>query len=135
MQEEPLYCQAKKKEKNKVKLKLSAMKSILNNKKVIIIDDSIVRGTTSKNIVSMVFDAGAKEVHFKVASPPVKFPNVYGIDTPTKEELISANKTTKEVCEYIGATSLNFLSLQGLKDSIDTGKNYAVESFTGEYFV
>ena len=120
---------------NKVRQKLSAMKPILEGKRVIVIDDSIVRGTTSKKIVEILFQAGAKEVHLKIACPPVKFPNFYGIDTPTKEELISSHKSDDEVCKYIGATSLEFLSIAGLEKSIGTKRNYALESFNGDYFI
>jgi amidophosphoribosyltransferase len=119
----------------KVKQKLTAMKDIIKGKKLVVIDDSIVRGTTSKSIVKILFNAGAKEVHFRVSSPPVKYPCFYGIDTPIKEELISSYKNIDEVCKYIGATSLAFLSIEGLNDSINTKRNYALESFNGEYFI
>jgi amidophosphoribosyltransferase len=119
----------------KVKQKLSAMAEVIKNKRVVIIDDSIVRGTTSKLIVKMLFDAGAKEVHFRVSAPPVKFPCFYGIDTPTKEELISSYKSNEELRDFIGATSLEFLSIEGLRKSIGTNRDYAVESFNGEYFI
>jgi len=120
---------------NKVRQKLSVMSDIVRDKKVVVIDDSLVRGTTSKIIIQMLFEAGAKEVHFKACCPPVKFPCFYGIDTPTKEELISSSNSNDEVCKYIGATSLEFLSLDGMRESIGTGRNYAVESFNGDYFI
>ena len=96
-----------------VKLKLNANKSTIQNKKIILIDDSLVRGTTSHKIVKMLYDAGAKEVHVKIACPEIRYPDFYGVDTPTKKELLAANKTNEEICKYIGAKSLDFLSLEG----------------------
>ncbi len=119
----------------KVKMKLSPMKSLIAGKSLLVIDDSIVRGTTSKRIVKMLKDAGAKEVHFRVASPEIKFPCYYGIDTPNKEELISNNMTKDEVCKYIKADSLEYLSVDDLRNSIGNDRNYALESFDGDYFV
>ena len=118
----------------KVKLKLSPMRSLIEGKSLLVIDDSIVRGTTSKRIVRMLKESGAKEVHFRVASPEIKFPCYYGIDTPDKEELISSSRTVEEVREYIGADSLKYLSIEELKNSIGD-RNYALESFDGDYFV
>ena len=119
----------------KVKMKLSPMSSIIAGKSLLVIDDSIVRGTTSKRIVKMLKEAGAKEVHFRVASPEIKFPCFYGIDTPTKEELISTQMTKDEVCKYIEADSLEYLSLEDLVNAIGNDRNYALESFDGDYFV
>ena len=119
----------------KVKMKLSPMKSLIQGKKLVVIDDSVVRGTTSKRIVKMLKDAGAAEVHFRVASPEIKYPCYYGIDTPTKEELISSNKTKDEVCDYIEASSLEYLSIDGLKKAIGTDRNYSLVSFDGDYFI
>ncbi|RXJ87407.1 amidophosphoribosyltransferase [Arcobacter sp. CECT 8985] len=119
----------------KVKMKLSPMKSLIEGKSLLVIDDSIVRGTTSKRIVKMLKDAGAKEVHFRVASPEIKYPCYYGIDTPTQEELISHRMTKDEICEYIQADSLEYLSIEDLKNSIGNDRNYALESFDGDYFV
>ncbi|MGB6329179.1 MAG: amidophosphoribosyltransferase [Halarcobacter sp.] len=119
----------------KVRMKLSPMRSLIQGKSLLVIDDSIVRGTTSKRIVRMLKDAGAKEVHFRVASPEIKFPCYYGIDTPTKEELISNNMSKEEVCEFIEADTLEYLSIEDLKNSIGNDRNYALESFDGDYFV
>ncbi len=119
----------------KVRMKLSPMKSLIAGKSLLVIDDSIVRGTTSKRIVKMLKDAGAKEVHFRVASPEIKFPCYYGIDTPNQEELISFKMTKEEVCKYIEADSLEYLSIEDLKNSIGADRNYALESFDGDYFV
>ncbi len=119
----------------KVKMKLSPMKSLIAGKSLLVIDDSIVRGTTSKRIVRMLKDAGAKEVHFRVASPEIKFPCYYGIDTPNKEELISNNMSKDEVKDYIEADSLEYLSVDDLVNAIGNDRNYALESFDGDYFV
>lgn len=119
----------------KVRMKLSPMKSMIEGKSLLVIDDSIVRGTTSKRIVKMLKEAGAKEVHFRVASPEIKFPCYYGIDTPNQEELISYRMTKDEICEYIEADSLEYLSIEDLKKSIGENRNYALESFDGDYFV
>ena len=97
-----------------VKLKLSANKSSIKNKKIILIDDSLVRGTTCHKIVKMLYDSGAKEVHVRIACPEIKFPDFYGVDTPTKKELLAANQSVSEIRKYINAKSLKFLSLDGL---------------------
>ena len=102
-----------------VKLKLNANHSTIKGKKIILIDDSLVRGTTSHKIIKMLYDSGAKEVHVKIACPEIRFPDFYGVDTPTKKELLAANKNNNEICDYIGAKSLNFLSLEGLYRAID----------------
>ena len=99
----------------KVKLKLNPMHKILEDKKVVVVDDSIVRGTTSKKIVELLRKAGVKEIHMRISSPQIKFPCKYGIDTPSFTELISANMKTDEICKYIGADSLEFLSICELK--------------------
>jgi len=118
----------------KVKLKLSPIKDMIKGKKVAIVDDSLVRGTTSKQIVKLLKDAGAKEVHMRIASPEIKYPCRYGIDTATTTELISSNKTPMEIAEYIGADSLGFLSIDGLKSSLGADENYSLVSFDGNYF-
>ena len=94
-----------------VKLKLNANQTTIKDKKIILIDDSLVRGTTSHKIVKMLYDAGAKEVHVRIACPEIKHPDFYGVDTPTKKELLAANKNTDEICEYIGAVSYTHLTL------------------------
>ncbi len=118
-----------------VKLKLNANKTTIKNKKIILIDDSLVRGTTSYKIVKMLYDAGAKEVHVKIACPEIRYPDFYGVDTPTKKELLAANKTNEEICEYIGANSLKFLSIDGLYRAIGFEKrNEAYPQLTDHYF-
>ena len=118
-----------------VKLKLNANKTTVKDKKIILIDDSLVRGTTSHKIVKMLYDAGAKEVHVRIACPEIKYPDFYGVDTPTKKELLSANKNNDEICEYIGAKSLKFLSLDGLYKAVGFDKrNETYPQLTDHYF-
>jgi amidophosphoribosyltransferase len=119
----------------KVKMKLSAIRELIDGKRVVVIDDSIVRGTTSKKIVQMLKDAGAKEVHMKISSPPTSYPCFYGIDTPTKEELISNNYSTDEIRDFIGADSLEYISLNGLLKSAGGHKSFCTTCFDGKYFV
>ena len=122
-----------------VKLKLNANLSVIKNKKIILIDDSLVRGTTSYKIVKMLYDAGAKEVHVRIASPEIKYPDFYGVDMPTKKELLAANKSVKEICEFINAKSLKYLSLDGLYIAMgfdkrnETYPQLTDHYFTGEY--
>ncbi len=118
-----------------VKLKLNANKSTIKNKKIILIDDSLVRGTTCYKIVKMLYDAGAEEVHVRIASPEIKFPDFYGIDTPTKKELLAANKNNDEICKYINAKSLKFLSIDGMYRAIGFEKrNNSYPQLTDHYF-
>ncbi len=122
-----------------VKLKLNANQTTIKNKKIILIDDSLVRGTTSHKIVKMLYDAGAEEVHVRIACPEIRHPDFYGVDTPTKKELLAANKTNDEICKYIGAKSLKFLSIDGLYRAIgfdkrnDTYPQLTDHYFTGDY--
>ena len=122
-----------------VKLKLNANLSVIKNKKIVLIDDSLVRGTTSYKIVKMLYDAGAKEVHVRIASPEIKYPDFYGVDTPTKKELLAANKSVDEIKDFISAKSLKFLSLEGLYKAMGYEKrndNYPQLTdhyFTGDY--
>ena len=103
--------------KTKVRMKLNPLKEVLKNKRVILVDDSIVRGNTSKQIIELVRDSGAKEVHVAIASPPVKYPCFYGIDTATQEELIASRMSIPDLCRFLGADSLNYLSIEGLIDA------------------
>jgi len=119
---------------SKVKLKLSPIKHLIKGKKVAIVDDSLVRGTTSKQIVKILKEAGALEVHMRIASPEIKYPCRYGIDTPTTAELISASKTPEEISEHIGSDSLGFLSINGLVEALGKDKKYSLVSFDGNYF-
>ena len=118
-----------------VKLKLNPVRSLLAGKRVILIDDSIVRGTTSRKIVRMVRDAGAKEVHVRISCPPTISPCYYGVDTPSKNQLIGANKSVEEIRDYIGADSLAYLSLEGLRAACAEGEktSYCTSCYTGIY--
>ena len=118
-----------------VKLKLSATKSMIKNKSIILIDDSLVRGTTCYKIVRMLYEAGAKEVHVRIACPEILFPDFYGVDMPTKEELLAHNKNNNEMCNYINAKSLKFLSLEGLYKALGCEKrNKEYPQFSDHYF-
>ena len=118
-----------------VKLKLSPTKTIVENKSIILIDDSLVRGTTCHKIVKMLYESGAKEVHVRIACPEIKFPDFYGVDMPTKEELLAHNKNNIEMCEHIKAKSLKFLSLKGLyKALIGAERNSNYPQFSDHYF-
>ena len=118
-----------------VKLKLSSTKSIVKNKSIVLIDDSLVRGTTCHKIVKMLYEAEAKEVHVRIACPEIKFPDFYGVDMPTKKELLAHKKNNSEMCEYIKAKSLKFLSLDGLYEGLGKGKrNNTYPQFSDHYF-
>ncbi len=118
-----------------VKLKLNANETTIKNKIIVLIDDSLVRGTTSYKIVKMLYDAGAKEVHVRIACPEIKYPDFYGVDTPTKKELLAANKSNDEIREYIGAKSLKFLSIDGLYRAIGfENRNQTYPQLTDHYF-
>jgi amidophosphoribosyltransferase len=117
-----------------VKIKLNPVREVLKGKKVVVIDDSIVRGTTSRKIVKMVRNAGASEVHVLISSPPTSYPCYYGIDTPTRKELISSSHSIEEICRYITADSLGYLSREGLVQSVGMqNSNYCRACFTGGY--
>ena len=122
-----------------VKLKLSSTSTIVKNKSIILIDDSLVRGTTCLKIVKMLYESGAKEVHVRIACPEIKYPDFYGVDMPTKEELLAHKKSNLEMCQFIKAKSLKFLSLNGLYKALrgeERNNNYPQFSdhyFTGDY--
>ena len=122
-----------------VKLKLSPTKTIVKNKSIILIDDSLVRGTTCLKIVKMLYEAGAREIHVRIACPEIKYPDFYGVDMPTKDELLANKRSIVEMCDYIKASSLKFLSLNGLYKALsgaERNNNYPKFSdhyFTGDY--
>jgi len=117
-----------------VKLKLNPIRSLIEGQRVVLVDDSIVRGTTSRKIVRMVRESGAKEVHMRISCPPTISPCYYGVDTPTREELIASSSTPEEICKFIGADSLGYLSLAGLKQAVnDTKGHYCTSCYTGIY--
>jgi len=118
-----------------VKVKLNAVRDLIEGLRVVLIDDSIVRGTTSKKIVQMVRNAGAREVHVRISCPPTIAPCFYGVDTPTKEELIASNFSLEEICDFIGADSLGYLSLEGLLRACGDpqGNRHCTACYTGNY--
>ena len=122
-----------------VKLKHSINKTLVKNKSIILIDDSLVRGTTSVKIIKMLYECGAKEVHLRIASPPIKYPDYYGVDTPSKKELLASNYNLEGMRKFINATSLKFLSIAGLYKSMgftkrnDVYPQFTDHCFTGEY--
>jgi amidophosphoribosyltransferase len=118
-----------------VKLKLNPVRGLIEGQRVILVDDSIVRGTTSRKIVRMVRSAGASEVHLRISCPPTIAPCYYGVDTPNKSELIAANASVEEIRQYIEADSLSYLSLEGLERACDGGEgnHYCTACYTGEY--
>jgi amidophosphoribosyltransferase len=127
-----------------VRLKLSPNRAVIEGKRVVVVDDSIVRGTTSRKIVRMVRDAGAREVHVRISSPPTAWPCYYGIDTPTRDELIASSHSVPEIASYLGADSLGYLSLEGLVESVravegaagrerPAADSYCHACFSGQY--
>ena len=119
-----------------VRVKLNPVRELLEGKRVVLVDDSIVRGTTSKKIVGMVREGGASEIHVRVSAPPTQWPCRYGIDTPTRDELIAAHHSIDEIREFIGADSLAYLSLEGMLASVSGPKDtYCTACWTGEYRV
>lgn len=120
-----------------VKLKLNPVRDVIEGKRVIVVDDSIVRGTTSRKIVKMIRNAGAKEVHVRISSPPTSFPCFYGIDTPSRKELISASHSIDEIARYITADSLCYLSLEGLHATLEQFGDHKIDfceaCFSGNY--
>ena len=118
----------------KVKMKLSPIKEKIAGKRLVVIDDSIVRGTTSKRIVRMLKEAGAKEVHMRIASPASKGACYYGVDTPDPDELIASKMSVEEICKYIEADSLAYLSIEGMVEAIkDKKEDYCFACFDLEY--
>jgi amidophosphoribosyltransferase len=117
-----------------VRVKLNPVRSILEGKRVVLVDDSIVRGTTSRKIVRMVRDAGAREVHMRISCPPTISPCFYGVDTPQRSELIAATHSLDEIRKYVSADSVAYLSLDGLKGAVRGGhSNYCTSCYTGVY--
>src|SRR6202140_1902010 len=117
-----------------VKLKLNPVRHLLEGKRVILVDDSLVRGTTSRKIVRMVRGAGAREVHLRISCPPTVSPCFYGVDTPSVAELIAANNTTEEIRRFVEADSLGYLSLEGLREAVeDRNHDYCYACYTGNY--
>lgn len=117
-----------------VKLKLNPVRSLLEGKRVVLVDDSIIRGTTSRKIVRLVREAGASAVHLRISCPPTISPCYYGIDTPTKKELIASRHSVEEICAYVGADTLGYLSLEGLREAVgDKEGSYCLACYTASY--
>lgn len=116
-----------------VKIKLNAVRPILEGKRVVVMDDSIVRATTSRKIVSMIRAAGAREVHLRISSPPIISPCYYGIDTPTRKELIASTHSIEEICRYLRADSLSYLSMGGMLKAVEEKDGFCLACFTGQY--
>ena len=118
-----------------VRLKHSANRAVVDGKRIVLVDDSIVRGTTSRKIVKMMREAGAREVHFRIACPPIKFPDYYGIDMPERDKLLAANMNLEEMRAYLGVESLAFISIDGLYRALgEPCRNNAAPQFTDHYF-
>jgi len=119
-----------------VKLKLNPVHSVVRGKRVVVVDDSIVRGTTSRKIVKMIRDAGAREVHVRISAPPTRWPCYYGIDTPVRSELIASSHNNEEIARYITADSLGYLSMEGTHAAVHAqDRTFCNACFTGEYLV
>jgi amidophosphoribosyltransferase len=118
-----------------VKVKLNPAKELLRGKRVVLVDDSLVRGTTSRKIAQMVRQAGATEIHLRISSPPTTHSCFYGIDTPTRDQLIASHKSVEEICQFIGADSLGYLTLEDLQASMkdSDGQGFCYACFTGQY--
>jgi amidophosphoribosyltransferase len=118
-----------------VRIKLNPVRDLIEGRRVVLIDDSLVRGTTSKKIVRMVREAGASEVHLRISCPPTISPCFYGVDTPTREELIAAQQSTEQICDFIGADSLGYLSMNGLMEAVGDPQNtrFCTACYTGKY--
>ena len=123
-----------------VRLKLNVNRALIRGKRVVLVDDSVVRGTTSRKIKEMILDAGAAEVHFRIASPPTSWPCFYGVDTPQREKLLAATMSEDEMCKHLGVDSLKFISLDGLYRAVGEAQGrdpeaprYCDACFSGEY--
>ncbi|HCQ99175.1 MAG TPA: amidophosphoribosyltransferase, partial [Acidobacteria bacterium] len=118
----------------RVRVKLNPVRSILENKKVILVDDSLVRGTTSRKIVGMVRAAGAREIHMRISCPPTMSPCYYGIDTPSRSELLGATHSIDEIRDFVQSDTLSYLSLDGLRQAVGRRSgDYCTSCYTGEY--
>ncbi|HEV2733365.1 MAG TPA: amidophosphoribosyltransferase [Longimicrobiaceae bacterium] len=117
----------------KVRLKYNAVREVLAGKRVVVVDDSLVRGTTSRGLVTLLREAGAREVHFRLASPPVRYPCFYGIDMPSQAELIASNKTVDEIRDYLRVESIGYLSLEGMLDCVSEAGSFCTACFSGDY--
>jgi amidophosphoribosyltransferase len=117
----------------RVRIKYNAVREVIDGRRVIVVDDSLVRGTTSRGLIALIREAGAKEVHFRVSSPPVTNPCYYGIDMPTREELIGAQKTVEEIRQHLNVDSLGYLSLEGMHSAVASHGPFCDACFSGNY--
>lgn len=115
------------------RIKYNPVKDVVRGKRVVVVDDSLVRGTTSSSLVKFMLDAGAKEVHFRIASPPVRYPCFYGIDMPSRDELIGASRSVEEIRAILGVTSLGYLSLEGMMEAVKSFGPFCDACFSGNY--
>jgi amidophosphoribosyltransferase len=117
-----------------IRMKLNPLSAVIRGKRLVVVDDSIVRGNTTSKLVEMLFSAGAKEVHLRISSPPIQYPCYYGIDMATRAELVAANLSVDEIRAQVGATSLHYLTLEGLQDSTGLPKSqFCRACFDGDY--
>jgi amidophosphoribosyltransferase len=118
----------------KAKIKFNPVREVVDGKSVVVVDDSLVRGTTSRSLIRMIRAAGAREIHLRIASPPITGPCYYGIDTPTKSELLAANNTIEEIREHLAVDTLGYLSVEGVHDAVESGgSGFCDACFTGRY--
>jgi amidophosphoribosyltransferase len=117
----------------KVRVKYNVVREVIDGKRVVMVDDSLVRGTTSRGLVTMIRDAGAREIHLRIGSPPIRYPCFYGIDMPTKEELLASNRSVEDIRQYLGVDSIGYLSLEGLIGAVQEFGPYCDACFTGNY--
>jgi amidophosphoribosyltransferase len=117
----------------KVRVKYNPVREIVDGKRLVMVDDSLVRGTTSRGLVSMIREAGAKEIHVRISSPPIRFPCYYGIDMPTREELLASKRSVEEIREYLGVDSIGYLSLEGMIEAVKNAGPFCDACFTGNY--
>ena len=117
----------------KVRIKYNAVREVIEGRRVVVVDDSLVRGTTSRGLIQLIREAGAREVHFRVASPPVRHPCYYGIDMPTRDELIGANMTVDQIREHLNVDSLGYLSLEGMTAAVAENGPFCDACFSGNY--
>jgi amidophosphoribosyltransferase len=117
----------------RVRIKYNAVREVIEGKRVVVVDDSLVRGTTSRGLVRLIQEAGAAEVHFRISSPPVRYPCFYGIDMPTREELIGSRKTVEEIRQHLNVQSLGYLSLEGMIAAVEQAGPFCHACFSGEY--
>jgi amidophosphoribosyltransferase len=118
-----------------VNLKFNPVRRILDGRRVVVVDDSIVRGTTSRSLVAMLRDAGAREIHFRVSSPPIGWSCYYGIDTPNRRELIASSHTVEQIRKYLNVDSLGYLSMEGLRACVERPDDHCYACFSGDYAV